>query len=344
MNMIEYLPWSAEELKKTVQAYNNKKLTILDIELGGTCNFHCVYCDSPDRSKPFRINREKLRIILETGNIRWVYICGLGEPTYGANHSVLINLLKISEENGVRVSIFTNLSTLDDELLGYVKRGTLFLLFKMDSFNSKSTDYLYGTDTSIHSQRIKELIDCVRLQNNCTNIAASIVPTVKNIKEIPSIVGWCLDHNVYPLIAELEHAGKGFGLYEQLSPSKDELARLKILLLTEYGIDIKVPICPSIIGGIHINNEGVITVDQKTGFSCHWFWLENPCIKKITDFNHEGSFQEYEKEIIDYRNDQKEDVCKCLENGIKEPFVFGGCGGSLDEILMYHLGLHTCKD
>lgn len=339
--MYEYLPWSSQELNKTIEEYKKNKLTILDIELGGTCNFHCIYCDSPDRNKKFRVDMNKINRIIEEKNIRWIYICGLGEPTYGENRDVLMRLLQIADRNHVRCSIFTNLSWVDDTFLEYVRRGVLYLLFKMDSFDVACASKLYGADNSQQKENINKLLKCVRIEQNCTNLAASIVPTKNNLEQIPEIVAWCLKHDIYPLIAELENAGRGGLVYNELSPGKDELAKLKIQLQTENNIRLNVPICPSIIGGLHINSEGMITVDRKTGMSCHWFWLENPSVKSVDSFNEEGELDRYEQEIIQYRKEKTDAILKILDEGIQEHFVFGGCGGSLDEILQYQVGLHS---
>ncbi len=49
--MLEYLPWSKKVLAENLQIYSEGRFLCLDIELGGECNYHCVYCDSPDRGK-----------------------------------------------------------------------------------------------------------------------------------------------------------------------------------------------------------------------------------------------------------------------------------------------------
>ena len=47
--MLEYLPWAQSTLNTALEKYSRRFFSILDIELGGECNYHCVYCDSPDR-------------------------------------------------------------------------------------------------------------------------------------------------------------------------------------------------------------------------------------------------------------------------------------------------------
>ena len=45
--MWEYLPWAQSTLEKALKKYTRGIFSILDVELGGECNYHCVYCDSP---------------------------------------------------------------------------------------------------------------------------------------------------------------------------------------------------------------------------------------------------------------------------------------------------------
>lgn len=340
--MYEYLPWSKKELINTINAYKDGQLSILDIELSGRCNFHCKYCDSPDRTKDFHVDLEKIYRQLATGKIRWIYICGLGEPTFERNGKTLLKLLSFAEEFGVKCSIFTNLSNLTSQFLEYVDKGILYLLFKMDSLDSVLAGSLYGTTDPIRQiSNVKSMASHVKLQDGCTNLAASIVPTRKNIHEIPGIAHWCIEHNIYPLIAELENAGEGENVFQQLDPGKEQLSRLKWKLFMQNGDELRVPICPAMIGGLHINHDGVITTDKKTGFSCHWFWLEAPEVKQIADFNYGDDWDTYSENIINYRKSRIEYVRKCLENCEKMTYVFGGCGGSVEDILLGHLALHS---
>ena len=340
--MLEYKPWSKKELIETINLYKNGQLSILDIELSGKCNFRCVYCDSPDRHKDFCVDLERIQTEMMSGNIRWIFVCGLGEPTYGQNGEILLELLKLAERFDARCSIFTNLSQLTDEFIEYVDKGILYLLFKMDSLNSINIGNIYGTSASSEQlANVKEIIKHVHVEDDCTNLAASIVPTKENIDEIPSIVQWCMDNNIYPLIAELENAGNGEGVFQQLDPGKEALARLRLKLFAQYGDEFRIPICPAMVGGIHINHNGVITVDKKTGFSCHWFWLENPQTKQIDNFNHNGNWNTYASEIIDYRYNCIDSVRTCIKDCNKTTYVFGGCGGSIEDLLLNHLALHT---
>ena len=340
--MYEYLPWSKHTLNECINNYQKDIFTILDIELSGACNYQCKYCDSPDRSKCFDVKADNIESLLLSGQIHWIFICGLGEPTFGPNYNQLIKILKIAKSNNVKCSIFTNLSSVTTELLQFIDDEVLYLLFKLDSFNPEYIKRIYGTrNPSNQIANINEIAKHVIIRDNYTNIAASIVPNKYNKDEIPEIVSWCLRHNIFPLIAELEQAGEGKNNFDELSLSIEELRKLRSDIFAMNAEETKVPICPAMISGIHINNQGDITVDQATGFSCHWFWLKNPIVKKIGSFNENELWNCYSKKIKDYRISQTESIKEQIDNYNNDETVFGGCGGAVRDLLLSHLAIHS---
>ncbi len=48
--MIEYMPWSQDVTDKCLRDYEKGTFSILDIELGGQCNYHCVFSKLNERS------------------------------------------------------------------------------------------------------------------------------------------------------------------------------------------------------------------------------------------------------------------------------------------------------
>ena len=143
--MLEYLPWSTEVNESCHQDYLNGKLSILDIELGGQCNYQCKYCDSPNRKKKCSISIDQIeKLFNEYPSIKWVFVCGLGEPTANGNLEILLKILELCEKYQAKCSMFTNLSTLTKETEKYISKGILNLLFKYDSIDTNIVERLYG--------------------------------------------------------------------------------------------------------------------------------------------------------------------------------------------------------
>ena len=132
--MYEYAPWATDVLKR-ILAISSNSLPILDLQFGGACNLNCIYCDTPKYNFPCSLDLNAIERIIDTGNIQWVYACGLGEPTAKGNVEAFKQILAMCKKNSTKVSIFSNIVNLDDELLGYIDIGTLHILFKLDSFN-----------------------------------------------------------------------------------------------------------------------------------------------------------------------------------------------------------------
>lgn len=152
--MLEYLPWAQSTLDTALKKYSRGLFSILDVELGGECNYHCVYCDSPDRKKKCRLSVDAFENLISTRMFDWLFICGLGEPTFNQNYEILLKLLSLCEKYNVKCSIFSNLSNITPELIHYIETEVLYILFKYDSPHISTVKTLYGV-RSVQQQRAK---------------------------------------------------------------------------------------------------------------------------------------------------------------------------------------------
>ncbi|GHT29157.1 hypothetical protein AGMMS49574_05060 [Bacteroidia bacterium] len=340
--MIEYLPWSKNFFNKGLKNYANGQFNVLDIELGGHCNYKCVYCDSPARDKESIVSISKIEEVLKTKSVEWIFICGLGEPTATGNMPLLISILDLCLKYGAKCSCFTNLSVLNSDIENYIEKGVLHLLFKYDSTDLSIISNLYGTNkASEQTKNIEAVKKLVKAKNGYTNIAASIVPTKKNKDEIPFIVKDCLDNDIFPLIAELENSGTAQEHYDELALTNEELAEIKTQVNNLIGDEYEIPICPAVICGVHIKYDGMVTVDARTGLSCHWFWLEEPETKNIENFN-DLDFSVITAKICKYRQSQINEVRSIYKN--RNNLVFGGCGGDVTKILSKYIEITSKRN
>lgn len=339
--VLEYLPWSRAVHKLSLSKYQSGDFSCLDIELGGECNYHCVYCDSPDRKKVCEISFSKLEELLLEGSFDWIYVCGLGEPAFNKNYEKLIMLLEYCRKYNLKCSIFSNLSNLTSELVEYIQDEILYLLFKYDSNDSYMVKSLYGTN-NVKEQlsNIDKVKKLVHIDKGTTNLAASIVPTRFNKNNILHIVKECLSARIYPLLGELELSGKGQVNYENLYLDKDELQEIKEEVEDLIGESYSIPICPAMISGIHCSYDSYITVDQFSGMSCHWFWLEEPKTQKLMRLSEKTALVDIKSAIIDYRNKRFPDVEAFLNEQENIGMAFGGCGGDIHQIFRQYIVSH----
>lgn len=339
--MKEFLPWSTETYNVAVEKYRKGRMSILDVQLSGKCNYNCIYCDSPNRNLPCEIDFDHLANLVEADKetFDWLFVCGLGEPLWAENREALLTLLKMCERLNIKCSIFTNGSQIDESILEYICKGILCPIVKIDTFSLEESVQLYGTPKAQKTlDAIKTLFDIGKKNSSkYWTIAASIVPTTQNKEEILDIVKQCLTHNVFPLIGQLEYAGNARDNYDSLLLSKEELIELKRQIGDYIGEEYRVPTCPSVIAGIHIANDGWVSVDRRSGLSCSWFWLETPQTKKLCKVNELKTLSEADTAIIGYRNSAYEEMVH-LTMEIEE-YPFGGCGGNVKSLAEAYIKL-----
>lgn len=334
--MYEYAPWATDVLKR-ILAISSNSLPILDLQFGGACNLNCIYCDTPKYNFPCSLDLNAIENIINSGNIQWVYACGLGEPTAKGNVEAFKQILAMCKKNSTKVSIFSNIVNLDDELLEYIRCGTLHVLFKLDSFNPSVMEYLYGADRStIILRNYQKLKEVTRINNGATNLGASIVPTARNYEEIYQIIDFCMGNGIYPLLGQLENAGKCSRIYDKLQLKEDELLTLRSYIEEKYDVHYQIPVCPATISGIHITNTNRVIVDERTGLSCGWFWLDEPKMIEIGNII-DMSAEEITSRIIAYRKSKFADVV-AIEKSLKAN-PFGGCGGDAKQLLQQYISI-----
>ncbi len=345
---IIYAPWSEEVLEFCIQEFEKNKVPALDIELSAACSHgSCIYCDSQvgvPHQNEMEIN--EIRNIIEQGRrmgLKWVYICGLGEPT---NDPKFRHTISLFHQHGINISMFTSGIGYSRDDVSFLKDCNVSIILKMDSFDSEVFDYLLGKKGAAKSiYRTKDyLLDAgygQKAGDFKTNIAFSIVPTNKNVQDIPEIVRYCQDYNIFPSIGELEYSGKAKDIHNNLTVPKSKLLELKREIEEILGYPYERPICPASIAGIHINNIGKYVVHKTTGLSCQWFLLCEPEYYNLGDVRTDDLSQ-LNKKIRMYRRQQLKNVFSLLKDSSE--WIFGGCGGQPKEILSRYLKLYRKEE
>lgn len=330
--MLEYLPWSTKLFNEMIEEYRKGQFTILDLELGGECNCNCLYCDSPNRTSKIEYSIESIIQILKSGYFNWLFICGLGEPTFGENLTALELLLNVCASNQIKCSIFTNALNITPQIKWFIDIGILHVLFKYDSFDDEVNKEILGKKHKVgYNDIFQQMKNSVIIKGNYTNIAASIVPTVYNEDILDLLTKKCIDSNIFPLLGALEVAGNAKEIYDKLVPKYEKLVSAKFLIDKIVGGQYRMPICPSTIGSIHIAANGDITVDAFSGLSCSWFWLKTPNTISLGNVNQRFDYNEIVNRIISYRKTVFHSLNTYIDSSSNIPF--GGCGGDIKALL-----------
>jgi len=334
--MLEYFPWSTAVLNNSLEQYQKNVFSILDIEVGGACNLACIYCDSPDRSKLSEISNNDLSRLFSSKKIEWLFLCGLGEPFAEKNRSQFMSFIQECKMNNIQCSAFTNLLALDDEILKFVDDGLLNLLIKCDSLHGNKLNKIYGSSRGEKClDQIQKLKQHVIVSHGQTNVGLSIVPTSLNYEEIPELIQFSQENDFYPLIGDLEDSGMAQRKFNDLKLPPSKLWNLRKDVENILGEPYKLPICPSVISGIHINHERNIVVDKSTGLSCHWFWLKAPEIMTLCKLEPDTTYEDISRHIFGYRNKKLKSTEKYAYDA--EELPIGGCGGDIKSLLTRYI-------
>ena len=234
--------------------------------------------------------------------------------------------------------MFSNMLNVDQELFDYIDNGTLHVLFKLDTFDKSKMAYLYGQDKGdMILRNYQALKEVTHVDNGVTNLGASIVPTSVNYNELSSIIHYCMENGIFPLIGQLEDAGSCSKIFKDLEVKEEDLVQFRNYLSYEYGVDYEMPTCPATISGIHVANTNNIILDKRTGLSCPWFWLDEPQLEIIGNIQ-SMSYKEIVQKVLEYRKRKMLDVIE-MEKHI-ELYPFGGCGGNAKTLLKTYIDLH----
>jgi pyruvate-formate lyase-activating enzyme len=330
--MLEYRPWSRAVMQRTLAAYREGRFTVFDLELSGACNLDCAYCDSPQRDIFATWSLPDIRRLCSGGQVEWLFVCGIGEPLVKPNYDRFVELLRLCYECGVKCSTFTNGVLIDGVIKEAVRNGTLSLLVKLDSLVPEIGDHIYGQQVTTGILRNLEDLAELRCETgNTTNLGVSIVPTRLNVDEVPEIAEHCVNLNLFPLIGQLEDAGRAKTARRSIGLSDQEISAMRIRVSSQLHQDYIIPTCPAVIGGVHVGHGGKVIVDRFTGLSCHWFWLKEPRLQELTDISTGCEWTVCERDILKYRATRVADVEEALSE--MAGFPLGGCGGNVRGLL-----------
>jgi len=303
----------------------------------------CIYCDSmPDVCANPKIKELSLDTTLNMlkqasdRGLKWIYTCGLGEPLEDKRFPVILEFIK---ERGISLSIFTNGQFIKSvDMAKRLKDCNVNLILKMDTFDGDKFDTILGGKG--RAENIYKAIAYL-LEDGYTNVesdgftdlAFSIVPTKLTMEDIPQVVEFCLKHNIFPSVGELERAGNvvSHNLVEMLGLDVDNLKNIRYKSELEK-VEYMRPICPAILTGLHIDNQGNCIVDVITGLNCKWFLLSNPHTKIIGNVTN-SSILDLQTKVSLYRNRCFRENVEKIREYEKINYVFGGCGGNPSEII-----------
>jgi MoaA/NifB/PqqE/SkfB family radical SAM enzyme len=231
-----------------------------------------------------------------------------------------------------------------DDLRFLYDRG-VSLLIKCDSLNPEVFGRLLGTDDMEIVKSIYRTID-IAIEigfgdvdcRGCSRLALSIVPTQYNKEDLLEVTSFCKANQLFPLLGQVEYAGRAQTAFDTLSLSNDELLQVKAAVEAILEAPYEIPVCPAGIAGLHISNVGECIVHKGTGLSCPWFDLLEPEVESLGNVR-EKTLPELWEELQRYRVKRIGSIRRWVGNMTMG--TLGGCGGK--SMLETYLKIQSSK-
>lgn len=180
------------------------QITNLILDLNQYCNYACLYCGNSAHSKhadPDSLTlKQRKKVISDSKKLGAVsvFFAGEGEPTLDPDFRELV---AFNDSEGLITIVYTNVSTLDEELTKFLYEHNVSLVIKLDSIQKETYDFLIGVN-SYYDSFMKSLENIRKFYGNqnpllaskgVSRIQASMLLTKYNIFEIKTIMKYCKD-------------------------------------------------------------------------------------------------------------------------------------------------------
>ncbi|MBN1544517.1 radical SAM protein [Candidatus Woesearchaeota archaeon] len=280
-------------LKELEKAVRENKPLFLGIPLAvakdtKVCQLKCEYCfiESEKRETRFTL-KDHFKVIDQFSELGGKYIktATVGEPFLDKNfyNQGEYPLIDYANSKGLFWTSFSNLVSVTPQIANELIKKEFSIIGKLNSLNPKVQEETTG-NTGFYSEKhwvkfgkwfipkyLKYLIDAgfnkEYTENNTTytKLGVDIIVTKKNFRDIPEVVLFCLENNIYPDIETLEISGDAEENLEklQLSDEKNKwlYKELKKIAGKEFIEDerkIVSDFCPLFTAGIVYNIDGSV--------------------------------------------------------------------------------------
>ena len=187
---------------------NNRYPTMLDFELGNTCNLECVMCNG-ENSSSIRKNREKMPAYPVHYDLGFVdqlaeFIPHLVEARFVGGEPFLNDIYyplwnKIIKLNpAVKISVLTNATILNEKVKELLAKGNFHVSVSIDSLQKENYEAIrINGDFDRVMDNINYLYDYAQNQKKGFNL--NVCPMRQNWEEMPDFVNYANEKDV-PLV------------------------------------------------------------------------------------------------------------------------------------------------
>ena len=212
---------------KDIPKYNFKKDDLFELLFLSTvwCNMKCLFCCEQWKDKNISMEKwfKHIKNIVNKLGVKLIDI-NWGEPLLRWNEYIFSLIKKIKSELNVAVSISSNITKLDEELLLNISPYIDIFNVSLHWYSNETNDYLMGKSwvTSKIKDNIEKIID-VWIETHVTCVVVN-----ENKEELPQLAEWCDRNGVTSLCMNVmfwRWKWKEFQLNNQ--PNSEELEKIR---------------------------------------------------------------------------------------------------------------------
>jgi MoaA/NifB/PqqE/SkfB family radical SAM enzyme len=217
LNSIDGWYFTKEEISECLK---NSHMLNPSIDLSNKCNLNCPYCyvEDKDSLRKTRHNDELnfnqiINVIdeLHSCGARTINIVGAGEPTIDTDFEEIIEHINTKK---IKIVLFTNGIRLFNEttLVKFLQKNNVSVVIKYNSSKPDIQDLLVGRQgyTLKRDATLEMLIDLGFNSHYPTKLGIDVIVNKGNFKEVPQILKWCRENNIFPIIGGYIPSGRTF--------------------------------------------------------------------------------------------------------------------------------------
>lgn len=261
--------------------YKQGKMAIFIVDMTRRCNLRCIYCstDAGEAREDEMSLNTYLDLVQQCRNLgaTTLSVEGEGEPLLDKN---LIPVLQKAKDLSMKSIVFTNGTLIDERNAEQLSKLDTSLVVKLNSLNSKVHDGLTGAPGSFEKARrgLQILINRgfnspeidEKTGNLSTKLGIEAIICKATLEEIPRLIQFARDNNIYPVLDMIEHEGRAASdFFQEQSITMEENKRLFEQVGKILGYPYVGPIgpqCPQLIS-FNVSNTGEVKVST-CGASC----------------------------------------------------------------------------
>jgi MoaA/NifB/PqqE/SkfB family radical SAM enzyme len=225
---MEAWTFSNEEL---AEASEGARLLNPSLDLSNACNLNCSFCFVEDLASSAKTRRPGELTLAESfavlddfasAGARTVNLVGAGEPTIDPH---FLDIVRRIHSHGMRTMLFTNGISIGKNPLLAQELASLnvSVCLKLNSKDPERQDRIVGRRGYARQRdaALEALLAAGLAREQPTRLGVDVLVIQEALSEIPDLYAWCIEANIFPLLAEYIPTGRTAGGAKPLAPFDD---------------------------------------------------------------------------------------------------------------------------